>query len=146
MKTGYVRLGRSFQLDPTKFGEKGGDADAWRLAYRLGKLMPDDELRIIGRNTGEAPGDVFLPENVTNPWHTHSWRGAYKILGMKDQKQSIMQEELEKQVELMWPEWEDLDAIVMWMGQHGTSNWPIPVTGKKESKQNTREDMGLTKP
>ena len=52
-----------------KCGNLGGDVEMAAVAGELARRHPSDEIVLIGRNTGEWPSDVGLPENVTNPWH-----------------------------------------------------------------------------
>lgn len=128
MKVGYAKIGRSMPLPPSKFGEVGGDNEPPVLLNKLARRHPEHEFIIIGRNSGEEPLAVGLPDNVKNPWL--DWReeaaaktkeaagSTPKVVAMLD--------------ELTMATWVDLDAVIVWAGQHGTSNTPIPIVGGTE--------------
>jgi hypothetical protein len=128
MKIGYAKIGRSMPLSPAGFGEVGGDNEPPVLLNKLARRMPEHEFVIIGRNSGEVPQDVGLPSNVTNPWTT--WRpevsAKMKEIGTDPVKTVQLLDEY------TLAEWASLDAVIVWMGQHGTSNSPIPVVGGTE--------------
>jgi len=110
------------------------------VVKELALRHPDDEFYLIGRNTGERPEDVGLPPNVINPWT--EW--APKLLEMKRavglNKSNLTVEE-HKGVEALFdqvtlPLIVQMDHIILWAGQHGTTNMPIP--GVKDHKVLTK--------
>lgn len=125
MKIGYCKLGRSMPLAPGAFGEVGGDNEPPILLNKLARQMPDHEFVIIGRNDGSVPQEVGLPDNVTNPWT--EWRPE-AAAGTKAAKGDIVKV-IQMLDEITLASWVDLDAVIVWAGQHGTSNSPIPVVG-----------------
>jgi hypothetical protein len=133
---GYGKLGRSMPLSLDKCGNLGGDVEMAAVVSRLAQRHPDDTFVLIGRNTGEDPQSVGLPGNVVNPWA----RGK-SGWGWKDQLSEVTDRlELrgatltsERQLALArsfdnitGPTFDMLDGFIMWVGQHGTSNTPIP--------------------
>ena len=121
MKIGYCKIGRSWKLDPTKGTTTGGDADVARALHMLSRLRPDDEFVLVGRNSGEVATEAGYPANVTNPW-------TDLLPVIKAAKVgSDMNKTLDLLSELTLPLFMDLDAIIVWAGQHGTSNMPLPM-------------------
>lgn len=140
MKIGYGKIGRSFDLNRGNMSTLGGDVDVLNLLERLARMYPDDEIILVGRNSGEDPQAMGLPPNVVNPWRDAlkplqadlkavgcevSWSrtGKSKQLSIEAQLAGLpvfkhYAEEMTK----------DIDAYVLWVGQHGTSNWNIPMT------------------
>lgn len=102
---GYAKLGRSLLLDPKKWGPVGGDNEPLAMLLTLAARYPDVEWVLAGRHGGD-PGN--LPANVTVPTLP---RGAGS------------EEEASRVVASLY---DDLDGAVVWLGQHGTSNSPIP--------------------
>jgi len=95
------------------------------LLKRLAEQRPDDEFIIIGRNDGTPPTECGLPSNVVNPWT--EWRGEMRGMMAKDEHNVTA---VVNQLDLLTlATWVDLDAIIVWAGQHGTSNSPIPMIG-----------------
>jgi len=107
MKVGYAKLGRSMLLDPDKWGPVGGDNEPLLLLNRLARTYPNDEFVIVGRHGGGE--NAAVEKNVTVPElkKTKDWNEAADDVAQH---------------------YEDLDAIVVWAGQHGTSNQPIRKT------------------
>jgi hypothetical protein len=64
----YAKIGRSMPLTLAKCGTLGGDIEMTATLTALARAYSDDEIILIGRNTGENPRDVGLPENIINPW------------------------------------------------------------------------------
>lgn len=130
MRIGYAKLGRSMALSPAKFAGVGGDQEPPILLNRLARRNPEHEFVLIGRNSEEDPVTIGLPDNVVNPWI--DWRPELRaaIKGFSspltyEQKVTIVR----TLDELTLASWVDLDAVIVWAGQHGTSNSPIPVIG-----------------
>lgn len=117
MNVGYAKMGRSFNLDLTKASVAGGDVDVVRTLHRLATARPNDTFWIIGRNSGECPQDVGFPPNVRNMWGEEP---------LKSMKMTAKAREKTEWTEPLWDafakELLDLDHIIMWLGQHGTSN------------------------
>lgn len=134
MKIAYGKIGRSFNLDRANMSTLGGDVDVLNELERLALMFPDDEIVIVSRNTGENPQAVGLPANITNIWHD-----AENVREEMLRHKSVL-DKLHVQREYSRPFFLEADAIVMWVGQHGTSNYPIPVVGSDW------DDHDLTKP
>lgn len=134
MKILYGKIGRSFNLNPGNLSTLGGDIDVLHQLKRLAVQHPDDEIIIVSRNTGENPQDVGLPANITNVWHN-----AGHVRDEMQRHKDVI-DKMWVQEEYTRPFFDEADAIIMWVGQHGTSNIPIPNVG-------TDWDEGvLTKP
>lgn len=129
-QVGYAKLGRSMQLDLTKCGSLGGDNEMIPTVKLLAERHPEVDFVLIGRNSGDHPRDVGLPSNVSNPWT--DWAPefrkslnhrnlAYPNLSIEDH---IKVRDL--LMEITGDTFRDLDGMVMWLGQHGTSNSPLP--------------------
>jgi hypothetical protein len=130
MRVGYGKIGRSMPLSLDKCGNLGGDVEMVAVVKELAERHPEDEFYLIGRNTGERPEDVGLPKNVINPWT--DWTS--ELLNMKRafglNKSNLTIEE-HKGVEALFdqitlPLITQMDHIILWAGQHGTTNMPIP--------------------
>lgn len=119
-----------------KCGNLGGDVEMVAVVKELALRHPDDDFILIGRNSGENPLTVGLPTNVHNPWsRTSSWNWGDKLKEAVERAGDIKGQTLtpERQLrlakifdEITFPTFERLDGMVMWIGQHGTSNTPIP--------------------
>jgi len=138
MKIGYAKIGRSILLNPRKWGAVGGDNEPLYLLDRLARRNPQHEFVIIGRNSGEHPKDVGLPDNVTNPW---TGVKLEKYGGAEHDTREGMQrkgDELYSHIRGL-----DLDDFVLWSGQHGTSNMPIPKTDQTWDGELTKPQMSF---
>jgi hypothetical protein len=134
-RIGYAKLGRSMPLTLAKCGNLGGDVEMAAVVRELALRHPDDTFYLIGRNSGEHPSEIGLPPNVLNPWaQTGLWNWGDRLrkrvadAGLKGvvltpDKQLKLAHIFD---DLTFPLVETLDGIVMWIGQHGTSNTPIP--------------------
>ncbi len=121
LRVGYAKLGRSMPLPPDRWGKVGGDNEPPMLLNRLARQRPEDEFILIGRNSGDDPQSVGLPDNVVNPWT--EWRADISAASSaKTVFDTVMRLD-----EITMPTWLSLDAIIVWAGQHGTSNSPIPM-------------------
>lgn len=124
-----------------KCGSLGGDVEMSATVGVLARRNPDIDFYLLGRNTGENPQDVGLPENVHNPWIT--W--APEVLTQKRarglNKSNLSVEEhfgiQEIFDRLTLPTFLEMDRIIMWAGQHGTTNAPLP---------SVKDPSKLTKP
>jgi hypothetical protein len=136
----YGKIGRSMPLTLDKCGVVGGDQEMTAVVTTLAQRHPDDAFILIGRNSGEDPRTVGLPPNVFNPWHTlgRRVREQWDQLGLRGNL-SVEQHRLYAEIldDYMTPHFADADAVIMWAGQHGTSNGPIPTV---------RDRLQLTKP
>jgi hypothetical protein len=115
VRVGYAKLGRSILLDPGKWGPVGGDNEPYALLHSLATRHPSVSWEIIGRNSQEDPSSVGLPSNVVNPWAGAPRPKSYE----ETQAMGV-------------PLFTGLDGVVIWLGQHGTSNNPIRKVGAQE--------------
>jgi len=128
MRVGYGQLGRSINFREEKWSAVGADNETPLYLHHLANKYPDIEWVIVTRNSGECPQDVGYPPNVTNPW-TASWDGIKQELkALMPDKVAAMKVYAERVV----PWFEELDGLVLWAGQHGTSNFPIPKVGERD--------------
>jgi len=111
----------------------GGDDEPPLLLKSLAERNPDHEFVLVGRNSGERPEDVGLPSNVTNPWT--DLRDELRIAFDKhDQPTNILGDDLKHVLKTFSrytvPLFQGVDQLIVWGGQHGTSQTPIPKIGK----------------
>jgi hypothetical protein len=129
-KIGYAKLGRSMPLQLEKCGSLGGDVEMVPTLKLLAERHPDVQFVLIGRNSGEVPSDVGLPSNVINPWIAwrHQVRRELRNRGLTYANLRVEDHIRVKDllVEITGRAITDLDGIVMWLGQHGTTNTPLP--------------------
>ncbi len=128
MKIGYGKIGRSWKLDPTKGTATGGDADVARALHILSRSRPEDEFILVGNNSGENPQEAGYPSNVVNPWT--KLRDDIRGLGLNDK---TIQEKSDALADITAPLFTDLAHVIMWAGQHGTSNMPIPMVDDRST-------------
>lgn len=112
-----------------KCANLGGDVEMVAVVKEMALRHPEDTFILIGRNSGERPQDVGLPENVTNPWVT--WRDSLRRrLAAANIKGNLTidQHKIVTQIyrDMMGDVWKNLDGLVLWVGQHGSSNMSIP--------------------
>lgn len=127
---GYGKLGRSMPLTLDKCGNLGGDVEMVAVAKELALRHPDDWIYLVGRNSGEHPLDVSLPRNVINPW-IHWGPKLKERVAEAGLKGVVLTPDKQLKLarifdDIVGDTFERLDAMVMWVGQHGTSNTPIP--------------------
>lgn len=140
MIIGYGKLGRSMPLDLTKCGPLGGDVEMVPTVQLLAERHPEHEFWLVGRNTLEYPELVGMPKNVFNPWI--DWapeiRQRIKHAGLDYANLSVADHvRLAKiHMDVVGDVFAELDGMVMWLGQHGTTNTPQPGI----------RTAGLTKP
>lgn len=142
MRIGYAKIGRSMPLLPQDWGKVGGDNEPPILLQTLACARPDVEWVLVGRNSGEHPADVGLPSNVSNPWTELRPEGSRIAKEMRDRGKLWAADELER---LTGPIFDSLDGIVVWAGQHGTSNTPVPEArdpGKLTNPQDSFVNYG----
>lgn len=146
MRIAYGKIGRSWKLDPTNGTSTGGDADVARALHLLARLRPNDEFILVGRNSGENPQDVGYPENVINPWtpeFTKKMKSRVAELNPKTaERKGLFTPETMAAVlsyfetELTPELFDGVDEVIMWAGQHGTSNMILPQIDDRT--QNTK--------
>lgn len=132
MRFGYCKLSRAMPLDPAKWGIVGGDDEPPLLLKTLAERHPEHEWVIVGRNSLERPADVGLPPNVVNPW-TELMPLVKRDVAGRDAPQRITGDDLRHVLDVYdrytLPLFRDLDGLIVWAGQHGTSNSPLPMIG-----------------
>lgn len=130
-RIGYAKLGRSMPLTLAKCGNLGGDVEMVPTLKLLAERHPDVDFVLIGRNSGEKPTDVGLPSNVINPWI--AWkpqvRTALKFHNLVYANLRIEDHIRVREILMNMTQFtiQTLDGIVMWLGQHGTTNTPLPM-------------------
>lgn len=126
-----------------KWGVVGGDDEPPLLLKTLAERHPEHEFVIVGRNSGEHPSQVGLPSNVTNPWVELAPIVKRELAG-RDQPARIIDDNLKHVLDVfdrnVTPLFTDLDHLIVWCGQHGTSNSPMPKIGA------SYEDLPWTQP
>jgi hypothetical protein len=115
-------------------GNLGGDVEMAAVVGELARRHPADTFVLLGRNTGERPTDAGLPGNVVNPWlewgpKLSRWLSDFRQRRGRDAGGLTIEEQLEivgYLDDLTLDAFRSMDAHVVWLGQHGTSNFPIP--------------------
>ena len=134
VRVGYAKLGRSMPLSLDRCGVNGGDAEMVPTLQLLAERHPDVTFVLIGRNSGENPADVGLSGNVVNPWISwrHPIRREINDAKLNHPNWSIAEHQRVHDILMKYagPEFELLDGMVMWVGQHGTTNTPLPSLQK----------------
>jgi hypothetical protein len=143
MKIAYGKLGRSMPLKMEKCGFVGGDNECISVVQELAVRHPDDQFYLVGRNSGETPEEAGLPSNVFNPWV--EWAPIYKKFyteeivnkGLTINATNNIEVEghlkiFEWQKQYTIPLQETMDGFVVWIGQHGSTNLPIPGVINKD--------------
>lgn len=130
-RIGYGNVGRTVGLTSESWGVVGGDDEPPLLLRSLAERWPEHTFVLLGRNSGERPQDVGYPPNVENPFTDL----REEILGLTRGNHSpLTQAEMYRTAPgliKIWAEVADtLDGMVLWLGQHGTSNYPIPFANK----------------
>lgn len=132
MRIAYGKLGRSWKLDPTKGTATGGDVDVVRCLHTLSRALPNDEFVLVGKNSGEDPKDAGYPANVTNPWATDLAAKTKADMAVIRKNEKNAQERSRRLVDYYAEHvvpvlFEGVDRIIMWLGQHGTTNMVLPM-------------------
>ncbi|MGB2791293.1 MAG: hypothetical protein WBC29_01950 [Candidatus Moraniibacteriota bacterium] len=120
-----MKIGRSWKLDPTKGTATGGDADVARALHIIARQRPDDTFYLLGRNSGENPQECGYPANVVNPWTELTPKITAMKLGADVGRIITTLTELTTQMFM------EMDHQIVWAGQHGTSNIPIPTVSDR---------------
>lgn len=129
LKVGYATLGRAMQLESSKWGFVGGDDEPPLLLKDLALRNPDCDFTILGRTPPVVPQSVGFPDNVFNPWVDLVPKFKAETSRRKLGGQLSMEQKwdlVKMQDELTMHLFDDLDALIIWVGQHGTSNSPLP--------------------
>lgn len=115
-----------------KCGNLGGDVEMVAVIKKLALRHPGDIFYLVGRNSGELPSEVGLPDNVRNPWRAWGPELRRRVVREQFEKRpgGMRVEQQRRIVEIMHDitgtTFSDLDGLVLWVGQHGSSNMPIP--------------------
>jgi hypothetical protein len=131
MKIGYGKIGRSMPLTLDKCGNLGGDVEMVAVVKEMALRHPEHEFWLIGRNSGEDPVAIGLPSNIINPWRT--WTKELllrkRALGLNKANLTVDEHFQVQNVfdDITLPTILSMDQIVLWAGQHGTTNAPIPA-------------------
>lgn len=127
-----------------KCANLGGDVEMVAVVKELALRHPDDMFLLLGRNTGESPSEVGLPQNVINPWREWGWAEQIRRRGDAVRKRHAVNtngSNLTVQGQILMREiFDDItlntfrrcDGLVMWVGQHGSTNTPIPKINSTE--------------
>lgn len=127
---GYGKIGRSMPLTLDRCANLGGDVEMVAVVKTLALRHPEHTFVLVGRNDGSVPAEVGLPPNVENPWigwapvlrRTRAERDLnHGNLTIEDHGR--MRDVFD---ELTLDTFTGLDGIVLWAGQHGTTNTPLP--------------------
>lgn len=141
MRVGYAKLGRSMELNLAECTSLGGDNEMVPTVKLLAERHPDVDFILVGRNSGEDPQAVGLPSNVKNPWvdWAPQLRRRLNMAGLSYANLSIEDHVRLKHLmfDVVGETFRGLDELIMWVGQHGTSNFPLP---------SIRDRSKLTKP
>jgi len=124
-RVGYGKIGRVIEVDPAKWGESGGDNEPPALLLTLARRHPDVMWVVLGRNSGWVPP---LP-NIENPWQ--EWipyirEHAQRLYRVEDQSIETYYWSVSFYDDLIMKSYDTIDGMIVWCGQHGTSNSPIP--------------------
>lgn len=135
MRIGYGKIGRSMSLTLNGCGSVGGDHEPLAVLIQLANEHPSDIFYVLGRNSGEAIENSDLPLNVRNPWVESHWserlRDEIKRIVPKGQTGGMT---VDQQIQLRdfftnmtEQAFTMMDAHIWWVGQHGSTNSPIPM-------------------
>ena len=128
-RIGYGNIGRTVGLTPQSWGVVGGDDEPPLLLKTLAETWPEHTFVLLGRNSGEVPQEAGFPSNVENPFH--ELRDDVLALTRGNHSPLTLEEITRTGPGLirLWADvTDDLDGVILWLGQHGTSNYPIPKT------------------
>lgn len=124
LRVGYAKLGRTIDLDPDEWGQNGGDNEPPILLNKIALRNPDVQFVLVGKNSGDDPATMNLPPNVVNPWTDWKPIVAAANKGGRASDRQYAQNTLD---EVTRGTFLGLDGIIVWAGQHGTSNSRIPT-------------------
>ena len=138
---GYGKIGRSFKLplnEDTRGTATGGDSDVRNTLFYLASDNPHHNFFIISKNSGENPQEVGYPENVINLWnkdfskqHGRNLRAylkehEYPGCNINGMIHTFQHETLHEYL------FGNIDECILWLGQHGSANSPIPLATNRE--------------
>jgi hypothetical protein len=126
LRIGYGKLGRTLGLTPESWGVVGGDDEAPLLLKTIAERWPEHTFVLLGRNSGEVPQDIGLPPNVENPFI--ELRDEIRAASAGNTTPMTLEQLYRTAPALIkaWlPTFDTLDGVIMWLGQHGTSNYPL---------------------
>lgn len=133
-----------------KCSSLGGDVEMAATLQRLATTRPNDTFLILGRNSGETAEEVGLPRNVVNPWTEWGWATDLKLYRARhrlDGGNFSPEEQLKLAdfyAKIMGAVVGDIDDMVIWIGQHGTTNWPKPgIVGKSAGRLTKPQDTSI---
>jgi hypothetical protein len=106
----------------SKWSGVGGDFEPPILLNKLARRWPQHEWVFVGRNSGENAQEAGFPANVRNPWEHWRSEGSRIAKDFRGDDQKVADALHAMTVE----EFRNLDGLIVWLGQHGTSNYPIP--------------------
>lgn len=136
---GYGKIGRSMPLTLAKCGNLGGDVEMVPVIKELAERHPNDTFLLLGRNSGEDPQSVGLPSNIVNPWHAWGWADQLRERGKPVRANhahnangsdlTIKGHQLMREIftDITLETFRECDGHVFWVGQHGSTNTPIPM-------------------
>jgi hypothetical protein len=147
---GYGKIGRSIPLQLGKCSSLGGDVEMAATLHKLATDRPDDTFLILGRNSGETAEEAGLPRNVVNPWTEWGWATDLKLYRAKHRLDGG-NFSVDQQLKLfdfyektMGAVVGSIDDMVIWIGQHGTTNWPKPgIVGKSAGRLTKPQDTSI---
>lgn len=130
LNIGYMKIGRSMQLTSRGWNVVGGDQESIIILRKLAEKYPQYEFYILGKNSGESPAELKISRhnNVTNPWLHLKSQGTLPFSdGVTDARSA--RDYTERLYSHVTEYFRHMDGLIIWLGQHGTSNNPIPKVG-----------------
>lgn len=120
----YGKIGRSMILDELKYGPVGGDNEPLALLLKLANRHPDTEFVVGCRWSGDKAARERLPKNITLPnipkvTPRNTYKNGERIFDPSQRPWVGFADELA-------PHFVEAGGVIMWAGQMGTSNVPIP--------------------
>jgi hypothetical protein len=128
MRVGYARLGRSMSSNPERWGVVGGDVEPPRLLQTLAERHPEDTFYLLGRTSVENPQEFGQPDNVINPWNDLN-ESRKRVLSNPERDGGQLSMNAHRKF-VQWcddnivPLYREMDAVVVWIGQHGSIQSP----------------------
>lgn len=123
-RIGYCKIGRTMHLDPRKWGVVGGDDEPPLVLQTLARRNPQHEFVLVGFCSGWDTARGDYPGNVVNPWV--DMPDTRVALGRANTTDDVYDAFIEGPLARLFHE---LDALIVWAGQSGTSNTAIPPVG-----------------
>lgn len=128
MRIGYGKIGRNLNMNPASWSAAGGDVDVCRFLHRIATERPQDTFVMLSRNSDYDLQALGYPPNIVNLWTPEIRQQRKELCSMRHSP--MLREEMievsEGMKDITRHMYDDLDAIIMWAGQHGTSNSTIP--------------------